>query len=176
MEKPDLERASQFLADGGYSWNGGIFAFRAGRFLEELEKHRPAIAEAARLSVQRGRQNGLCFHPDRDAFAVIEGESVDYAVMENTDRAAMVPASMKWSDIGNWQALRDARGGDDAGNRAPENAELVDCSGVLVESDGPRVSAIGLNDIAIVVNGDEILVTTMEGAQKVGKLGGAANQ
>lgn len=176
VEKPDEERARQFLADGGYSWNGGIFAFQAGRLMEELALHRPAIAAAARTSVERGRQEGMCFHPDKASFAEIEGESIDYAVMENTDRAAMVGAAMRWSDIGNWQALRDARQGDGSGNRAPGNAELVGCEGVLVESDGPRVSAIGLKDVAIVVNGDEVLVTSMDGAQRVGNLDGAKNQ
>ena len=176
VEKPDLERARQFLADGGYSWNGGIFAFRAGFFLEELARHRPALAEAADKAVRRGRQDGMRFHPDPEAFAPIEGESVDYAVMEKTDRAAMVPADMGWSDIGSWAALREATDCDGDGNSVRGRAELVDCRGVFVDSDGPRVSVIGLENVAIVVDGDEVLVTTMEGAQMVGKLDGAARQ
>lgn len=176
VEKPDLERARQFLADGGYSWNGGIFAFRAGFFLDELARHRPALGDAAGKAARGGRQDGVRFHPDADAFAAIKGESVDYAVMEETDRAAMVPADMGWSDIGSWAALRDATDCDGDGNSVRGRAELVDCRGVFVDSDGPRVSVIGLENVAIVVDGDEVLVTTMEGAQKVGKLGGAANQ
>jgi mannose-1-phosphate guanylyltransferase len=176
VEKPDLERARQFLAEGGYSWNGGIFAFRAGHFLEELARHRPRLAEAAEKAARLGRQEGARFHPDPAAFAEIEGESVDYAVMEETDRAAMVPASMGWSDIGSWAALREATDADADGNSVRGRAELVDCQGVFVDSDGPRVSVIGLADVAIVIDGDDVLVTTMEGAQKVGKLGGAANQ
>jgi mannose-1-phosphate guanylyltransferase/mannose-6-phosphate isomerase len=176
VEKPDLATAREFLADGGYSWNGGIFAFRAGQFLAELAKHRPALAEAAARSVSGGSEQGARFHPDAGAFGEIEPESVDYAVMEETDRAAMVPASMGWSDIGNWAALRDATDRDHDGNSARGRAELVDCSGVFVDTDGPRVSVIGLADVAIVVDGDEVLVTTMAGAQKVGKLGGAAKQ
>jgi len=176
VEKPDLATAQSFLADGDYSWNGGIFAFRAGAFLAELERHRPALAKAVLAAVAAGREEGLAFYPDAQAFATIEPESVDYAVMEETDRAAVVPAAMGWSDIGNWQALRDARGADQHGNRTRGNVELVDCRNVLAETDGPRVSVIGLEDIAIVVDGDEVLVTSMTGAQKVGKLGGAANQ
>ena len=176
VEKPDFERARQFLAEGGYSWNGGIFAFCAGHFLDELARHRPELAAAADKAVRRGRQEGARFHPDPAAFAEIEGESVDYAVMEETDRAAMVPASMGWSDIGSWAALREATDADQDGNSVRGRAELVDCKGVFVDSDGPRVSVIGLADVAIVIDGDEVLVTTMEGAQKVGKLGGAANQ
>ena len=176
VEKPDLERAKTFLADGGYAWNGGIFAFRVGTFLAELEAHRPAIAAQARAAVAAGRTEGARFYPDAEAFAAIDSESVDYAVMENTAHAAMVPADMGWSDIGNWDALLAARSRDDQGNCAPASAELVDCRNVLVESDGPRVSAIGLDDVVIVVDGNDVLVTTRAGAQLVGKLGGAVNQ
>ena len=100
-----------------------------------------------------GRTEGARFYPDAEAFAAIDSESVDYAVMENTAYAAMVPADMGWSDIGNWDALLAARSRDDQGNCAPASAELVDCRNVLVESDGPRVSAIGLDDVVIVVDG-----------------------
>ncbi len=176
VEKPDLATARGFLADGDYSWNGGIFAFRAGRFLAELARYRPALAEASARSVSGGSEEGSRFLPDGAAFAAIEPESVDYAVMEETDRAAMVPAAMGWSDIGNWAALREATDRDHDGNSVRGRAELVDCRGVFVDTDGPRVSVIGLDDVAIVVDGDEVLVTTMEGAQKVGKLGGAVRQ
>ena len=176
VEKPDLERATGFLAHGGYSWNGGIFAFRAGAFMAELERYRPALADAVRRAVAEGSEDGARFHPAPAPFAQIVSESVDYAVMEETGRAAMVPVSMGWSDIGSWQSLRDARPGDEDGNRVRGSAELVDCTRVLVDSDGPRVSVIGLEDVAVVVDGDEVLVTTMAGGQKVGTLDGAKNQ
>lgn len=176
VEKPDLARAEAFLADGTYAWNGGIFAFRAGAFLAELEAHRPAIAKAARAAVIAGHEEGHCFHPGVAEFAAIASESVDYAVMENTARAAMVPAAMGWSDIGNWDALHAAREHDAAGNSLRGIAELVGCRNVLVETDGPRVSAIGLEDVMIVVDCNEVLVTTRAGAQLVGKLRGAAEQ
>ncbi|MBS0254851.1 MAG: mannose-1-phosphate guanylyltransferase [Proteobacteria bacterium] len=176
VEKPDLARAEQFLAEGGYSWNGGIFAFGAGTFLAELEAHRPAIARAARAAVAAGHDDGRRFHPGAAEFAAIESESVDYAVMEPTARAAMVPVSMGWSDIGNWQALHQARSRDAAGNSVIGRADLVDCRDVLVESDGPRVSVIGLEGVIVVVDGDEVLVTSAAGAQLVGKLPGASSQ
>lgn len=191
VEKPDLARAQEFLASGEYAWNGGIFAFRAGNFLAELEQHRPGIAAAARRAVELGEADGQRFYPDSEAFAAIESESVDYAVMENTARAAMVPADMGWSDIGSWEALHAARleqdrgqdgagdgagARDESGNHVSGPAELVDCRNVLVDSDGPRVSVIGLENVVIVVDKGEILVTTAAGAQKVGKLQGAINQ
>lgn len=176
VEKPDLARAMEFLASGEYAWNGGIFAFRAGTFIDELGKYRPAILAAVRDAVGRGKWDGMRFHPDAAAFSRVESESVDYAVMENTDKAAMVPAVMAWSDIGNWQALHEALDRDEHGNAVRGPAELRDCSNVLVMSDGPRVSVVGASNLVVVVDGDEVLVCTPEGAQSVGKLSGAANQ
>lgn len=176
VEKPDLKRASAFIEDGGYSWNGGIFAFRVGDYLSELRAHRPDIAKAVDDAVMRGKADGRRFHPDADLFARIEGESVDYAVMENTERAAMVAADMAWSDIGSWDALHAARASDEHGNSVTGDAELVDCRNVLVDSDGPRVSVIGLEDVIVVVDGNDVMITTRTGSQKVGKLSGAANQ
>lgn len=176
VEKPDLERAKAFVADGNYAWNGGIFAFRVKDFTAELTAHRPAIAEAAKAAVDRGRADGQRFHPDAAAFAQIDSESVDYAVMENTARAAMVPADMDWSDIGNWDALHQARQSDAEGNSVTGSAELIDCRNVLVDSDGPRVSVIGLEDVIVVIDGDDVMITTRGGVQQVGTLKGAANQ
>lgn len=178
VEKPDLERAKAFLAEGIYAWNGGIFAFRVKDFLGELAAHRPQIASVVAEAVRKGAQDGQRFHPDADTFATVESDSVDYAVMENTSRAAMVPADMDWSDIGNWHALHEALERDENGNsvRGSGAAELVDCRNVLVDSDGPRVSVIGLEDVVVVVDGDDIMITTVAGAQKVGKLSGAVNQ
>ncbi|MCX7284517.1 MAG: sugar phosphate nucleotidyltransferase [Novosphingobium sp.] len=176
VEKPDFARAMEFLSSGDYAWNGGIFAFRAGTFLEELGKHRPLILAAVRESVAAGRADGQRFLPDAAAFATVPSESVDYAVMENTDRAAMVPAVMAWSDIGNWQALREALVCDDSGNAVNGTVELKDCTNVLVMSDGPRVSVVGAANLIVVVDGNDVMVCTPEGAQNVGKLSGAANQ
>lgn len=175
VEKPDLAKAKEFLKDGGYAWNGGIFVFRAGQLLDELSAHRPEMAKAVQEAVASGREEGVQFHPDAQIFAAIEGDSIDYAVMENTQNAAMVPVAMGWSDIGDWSALHDAMPIDDSGNMGAK-AQLVDCRNVLVKSDGPRVSAIGLEDIIIVVDGDDVLVTHRGHTQKVGKLDGAQNQ
>lgn len=176
VEKPDAALARDFLASGEFAWNGGIFAFRAGAFLEELALHRPAMAQAVRDAVAQGTDNGRRFHPAASAFASIVAESIDYAVMENTRRAALVPVEMGWSDIGNWAALRAARQADADGNVVRGEANLVDCQGVMVDSDGPRVSCIGLDDVIVVIDGDEVLVTRGDGAQQVGKLGGASGR
>lgn len=171
VEKPDRATAKQFLADGGYSWNGGIFLFSAGHYLEELAVHRPAMAKQIEEAVSGGAEADGVFRPDAARFEAIEGDSIDYAVMEQTDRAAMVPATMGWSDIGNWQALAEARQGQSRGRH-----DVLDGRNVFIDSDGPRVSVAGLSDIIVVVDGDEVLVTTAEGAQKVGKLSGATGK
>lgn len=176
IEKPDRVRAEAFVAAGTHAWNGGIFAFRVGTFLDELAMHRPDILKAVRAADQAGRIEGRQFHPGAAEFDAIKAESVDYAVMENTSRAAMVPVDMGWSDIGSWDALHAALDRDASGNSIQGRAELVECRNVLVTSDGPRVSVIGLEDVVIVVDGDDILVTTHAGTQLVGKLHGAANQ
>lgn len=178
VEKPDRARAEAYLASGEYSWNGGIFAFRAGHLLAELAAYRPEMARLVLEAVAGGATDGVCFHPAREPFAAIAGDSIDYAVMENTARAAMVPADMGWSDIGNWAALADALVGeaDDSGNVVRGRADLAACSGVFAMTDGPRISAVGLEDVCIIVSGGEVLVTTRDGAQAVGKLPGAINQ
>lgn len=179
VEKPSLGLAKEYLASGRFSWNGGIFGFRAGQLLAELTEHRPEMAKLVRAAVEKGAEQGNRFYPDSASFNRIDGESIDYAVMENTARAAMVPVDMGWSDIGNWAALSDALGNEaDAGGNTDvgARADFDECRGVFALSDGPRVSAVGLQDVCIIVSGDEVLVTTREGAQRVGKLPGALEQ
>ena len=178
VEKPDVARAVAYLAEGTYCWNGGIFAFRAGTFLDELAQHRPEMAKSVREAVEQGETQGARFLPAFGPFSEIAGDSVDYAVMEETDRAAMVDADMGWSDIGNWQSLREVRAdeADEAGNIARGPADLLDCRDVMVETDGPRVSVVGLDDVIVVVDGGEVLVTSSRGAANVGKLKGPSNQ
>lgn len=179
VEKPDLARANAYLASGEYCWNGGIFAFRAGLLLAELAAHRPAMARCVAEAVAGGRSEGVRFHPAAEPFAAIAGESIDHAIMENTARAAMVPADMGWSDIGNWAAIADALAdqADPSGNVARGGpVDLAQCSGVLAVTDRLRISAVGLTDICIIVSDGEVLVTTRADAQAVGTLPGATSQ
>lgn len=176
VEKPDSARAQAYVDSGEYSWNGGIFAFRARDYLAELKKHRPELEAAVRESVDKGREVDGRFLPETAAFDRIASESVDYAIMENTDRAAMVPADMSWSDIGNWAALHGARERDEQGNAVRGPVEIVNCRNVLVDSDGPRVSVIGLDDMIIVVDGNDVMITRADHAHLVGHLSGAKNQ
>ena len=170
VEKPDETRARSYLASGEHAWNAGIFVFRAGDFLSELAKVRPLLAQAVRDAVAAGLTRGGEFHPDPGPFSAIRSESVDYAVFENTDRAAMIITDMKWSDIGSWPALRAARDKSAQGNTVRGRAELVDCRNVLVDTDGPRVVALGLQDVIIAIDGDEIVVASADRASEIGEI------
>ena len=172
VEKPNEDEARSYISQVGFAWNAGIFVMRAGDYLAELERQRPDIARLVRRSVENGEEVERGFIPQADEFLAIDGESIDYAVMEGTERAAVVSIDMGWSDVGNWDALASARGVDGTNNVRPTaNADLVDCNGVLVETDGPRVSAVGLRDVTIVVDGDEVLVVARGSAADVAKLG-----
>ena len=170
VEKPDASTAEQFLTQGGFVWNAGIFAFRADVFCEELARYRPQMAENVAASVANGTDAAGVFQPDAGPFAEIAGESVDYAIMEHTERAAVVTANMDWTDIGNWAALHTLLGGDGDGNVFAPPARIVDSTNVIVRSDGPRVTAIGVKDLVIVADGDEILVLHKGAAQDLTRL------
>ena len=161
VEKPDLATAEALLAGGEASWNAGIFAFGAGTYLEELRKHRPELAAAVTRAVQQGTGSGDLFHADSTTFADVSAEAVDYAVMENTDCAAMVEADMGWTDVGDWPSVRATRPKDGQGNAVRGDVELTACRDLLVDTDGPRVRCIGLQNIAVIVDGNDILVASI---------------
>src|SRR6478672_9850977 len=107
VEKPDAATARAYLAEGGYSWNSGMFLFRASRYLQELERFRPDILVAVRAAFATARHDGDFVRLDHQAFAACPSESIDYAVMENTDAAMVLPVDIGWNDVGSWSALWD---------------------------------------------------------------------
>lgn len=167
VEKPPRDQAEAMLAAGGHYWNAGIFLARAGTFVDELERHAPAILAAAREGANRARRDGRVWRIDDDAFAASPAKSIDYAVMEPSERVSVMPVAMGWSDIGSWQALVDASAKDDRGNAVPGNALAIDCKDVLVRSSGPKVAAIGVEGLVIVATSDAVLVMSPQHAQRV---------
>lgn len=167
VEKPDIETARAYCADGGYDWNGGIFLFSAGAFLEALARHAPAIFEASKEAVSAQRHEGRRIRPDATAFAAAPSMSVDYAVMEKADRVAVVPVSLDWSDVGSWDALLDALDKDDAGNAVAGDMIALDNEGCLIRSEGPLVAAIGVKDLVVVATADAVLVVPRDQCQRV---------
>jgi mannose-1-phosphate guanylyltransferase len=167
VEKPPLDRAEAMLAEGGHYWNAGIFLASAATWREELLRHAPGILEAASEALEQGTRDGPLIRIAEAPFARAPAKSIDYAVMERSDRVAVVPVSMGWSDVGSWTAVFDASTKDRGGNVVVGNALILDSHANLIRSDGPRIAAIGVDDLVIIASGDSVLVTKLSQAQRV---------
>jgi len=170
VEKPDQSTAEAYVASGDWFWNGGIFLFSAAAYLKELELQRPATLEACREAVRLGRGDLDFFQLDKDAFEAAQAESIDYAVMEHTADAAVVPVDMGWNDVGSWSALWETNAKDSQGNVLVGDVTVRDVQNSYLRTDGPLVAAIGLDNVVIVVNADTVLAVAKERVQEVGKL------
>lgn len=170
VEKPDAARAAQFLASGEYLWNSGMFLFRASRYLAELGKHAPDILAACRKAVEGSKQDLDFTRVDKAAFLACRSESIDYAVMEKTDAAAVVPLDAGWSDVGSWASLHDALDGDAAGNVTRGDVVLENCSGSYVYASSRLVAGLGLKDYVVVETKDAVLVAPRDQVQDVKSL------
>lgn len=164
VEKPDRETAERYVADGGYLWNSGIFAWRADAFLEEVDHRLPevgaGIAEIARDAAALPR-----------VFPRLPSISVDYGVLEKTDRAEMVPATFRWDDVGSFDALADHLPADADGNRARGDLLALDATGVVsVAPDGHLVAALGVTDLVVVATPDATLVVPRDRVQEVKRI------
>ncbi|RFB04899.1 mannose-1-phosphate guanylyltransferase/mannose-6-phosphate isomerase [Parvularcula marina] len=167
VEKPDRETAEAYLKDDRYSWNAGIFLFPARLLLKEAEAHAPEILRASIDALRASMRTTDKIALDAEAFAAVPGDSIDYAIMERTDRAAVIgPVSMGWNDIGSWHAVRELKGATE-GHNAADNAIVSNCHNTLVHSDGPLVAAIGLENVVIIATGDAVLVVDADHAQEV---------
>jgi mannose-1-phosphate guanylyltransferase/mannose-6-phosphate isomerase len=170
IEKPDLERAKEFVAAGDYFWNAGMFLFSARRYLEELQRFAPDIADTcARASATAVREKDFT-RVDEAMFASCRSDSVDYAVMEKTGDAVMVPLDAGWSDVGSWAALHDVLPADAQGNVTRGDVLLEDTEGCYVHADSRLVAALGLEDMVIVETADAVLVAPKHKVQDVKKL------
>ncbi len=168
VEKPNRERATQFIATGQYSWNAGIFLLNARSFMSELKRLAPAIDAAVEQSMTGARVDGLFVRPDGAAFRACPSDSIDYAVMERTDKASVVPVSMGWSDLGSWDALWDIGAKSAAGTVTSGDVMVLDTKDSLVRSDGgPMVATVGLRDMIVVATRDAVLVAPRDRAQDV---------
>jgi len=170
VEKPDRKTAESFLKSGGYLWNSGMFLFKSARYLEELGKHAPAILEAAKAAVSSAKSDLDFIRVDAAAFAQSPSDSIDYAVMEKTDSAAVVPLDAGWSDVGSWSSLHEALERDSAGNALRGDVLSVDTSGSFVLAESRLVATVGLKDHVVVETKDAVLVAPKDRVQDVKKL------
>ncbi|MGP1666994.1 MAG: mannose-1-phosphate guanylyltransferase/mannose-6-phosphate isomerase, partial [Rhodanobacter sp.] len=171
VEKPDMATAETYLADGGYDWNSGMFLFKASRYLEELAAHAPAMLAGVREAYAAATVDLDFVRIDRDAFAKVPDDSIDYAVMEKTQRAAVVPVSCAWSDVGSWSALWLTGDKDADGNLCEGDTMMVGTRNSLLRShDRHLLATVGVDDLIVVSTPDATLVAHRDAAQDVKKI------
>lgn len=167
VEKPDLATAQTFLASGEYSWNSGIFMFSSRTLLAETARLRAGMLQGCREALAQGATDLFFFRLDAERFAGVDSVSVDYAVMEHTAKAAVVPVEMGWSDLGSWSALWAELDQDEDGNVLRGDAVAHQSKGCLIRSDGPLVATLGLTDTVVVATGDVVLVADRNRDQEI---------
>jgi mannose-1-phosphate guanylyltransferase len=170
VEKPDLETAESYLAEGGYYWNSGMFMFRADRYLEELGKFRPDILEACQKAMADTSADMDFVRVNNAAFEACPDESVDYAVMEKTDRAVVLPLDAGWSDVGSWAALWEIKAKDGRGNVLDGDVIAHDTSDSFVMSSNRLVTTLGVDNLIVVDTPDALLVADKNKIQDVKKI------
>lgn len=170
VEKPDAATAAGYIQAGDYYWNSGMFAFQASSFIAELERLEPAMVTSCRAAVRSGKQDLDFFRLEPAAFEACKSISIDYAVMEHTPKAAIVPVEMGWSDIGSWEALWDASDKDIGGNALKGDVLHHATRNSYLRSEGPLVAAVGVEDLVVVATKDAVLVSRKDASQDVKKI------
>ena len=167
VEKPDAATAAQYLASGQYFWNSGMFLFQASRYLAELERHAPAMLAACRAAFEGAKRDTDFVRLDKAAFAACPSDSIDYAVMEKTADAAVLPIDVGWNDVGSWSALWQVAQQDGDGNAHHGDVLALDCHDTLAWADRRLVAMIGLRDVVVVDSDDSLLVAHKDHVQEV---------
>ncbi len=166
-EKPDAETASGFVKSGEYYWNSGMFLFRASAYLTELERLNPSVAQCCRLAMAGARPDLQFVRVDAAALKACPSVSIDYAVMEKTDKAAVAPLDAGWSDIGSWSALRAVQAQDANGNALRGDVITVETRNTLAHADSRLVTLVGVEDLIVVETKDAVLVAHKDKVQQV---------
>jgi mannose-1-phosphate guanylyltransferase/mannose-6-phosphate isomerase len=167
VEKPDQQTAEQYIGSGEYYWNSGIFLIRADRWLEEVMRFAPEILEHCQQAMDKGKQDSDFFRVNRTDFLSCPSNSIDYAVMEKTDRAVVVPLSAGWSDVGAWPALWDVCPRDSDGNVTRGDVITEDTRNSLLVAQHRCLATVGIDDVIVVETADAVLVASKDKAQQV---------
>ena len=170
VEKPDRETAQAYLDEGNYYWNSGMFLFTPTDFLGELEKFNPEMLEACRKALSHAETDHDFVRLDEEAFAASPSDSIDYAVMEKTDHAAVVPVDLGWNDVGAWSALWEIGDQDGDGNVLMGDIVTQNVRGSYIRSEGPLVAASNVDDVIIVATDDVLMIADKGHAQDVKKV------
>ncbi|MBC7003569.1 mannose-1-phosphate guanylyltransferase/mannose-6-phosphate isomerase [Photobacterium sp. BZF1] len=167
VEKPDLAKAQSYLASGDYYWNSGIFLFKASVYLDELKENNPDILNACKLALSEAQSDLDFIRLDTQSFKDCPSDSIDYAVMENTTKAVVVPMDATWSDVGSWSALWEINDKDSDGNVTKGDVITVETNDCLVYSQNKLVSTVGVENLIVVDTKDAVLVTHKDKVQDV---------
>ena len=167
VEKPNLETAQNYVASGDYYWNSGMFIFKASSLIAELEQFSPDIVTQCRKALSAGRSDLDFIRLDSDEFIACPSNSIDYAVMEKTDKAIVVPLDAGWNDVGSWPSLWECSDKDESRNVLKGDVRIDGVSNSYIHSEHRLVSVLGLNDIVLVETADAIMVASKERAQDV---------
>lgn len=170
VEKPDKTNAIRMLKASRFFWNAGIFLFRADTFLQELARHAPDMIDACQKSIDAAVIDTDFIRPGADAFKACPADSIDYAVMEKTERAAMVPLDAGWNDVGSWAELHKVSSKDEHGNALSGDVVIHDCSDSYISSSSRLVTAVGVSNIVIVEDKDSVMVAAKDRSQDVKEL------
>lgn len=168
-EKPDRQTAQAYLDKGGYFWNAGIFLFSPEALLSEMNNFHPDIVKHSEQAYKKAGLKSGQIDLDADSFAACPSESIDYAVMEPTDKAAVVPADIGWNDIGSFTSLHALKKGEN-GNAVKGDVIAYDTANSLIETDGPLVTTVGMDGFAVIVKEGSVLVAKLDAAQDVKKI------
>jgi len=170
VEKPDLATAKKYLQSGKYLWNSGMFLFRADTFLHELQLHVPEMVTFCRQSVEKAQQDLDFLRLDKEAFSNCPSDSIDYALFEKTENAAVVPVDPGWSDIGSWSALWEVSHKDSHGNVLHGDVLAVDSSGSYIRAENRLVATVGIEDMIVVETADAVMIADKNHVQDVKKI------
>ena len=170
VEKPDAVTAKQYLSQGNYYWNSGIFMFTASKFLDEMKRHRPNIYEACELALRHAKKDLDFIRLDRDAFAACPSESIDYAVMEHTKDGVVVPLDAGWSDLGSWSSIWDISTKDENNNLMKGDVIHSDTTNSYIHSEHRLVTTLGVDNLIVVETPDAVMVAHKDKVQDVKQL------
>ncbi|CAI0773794.1 Mannose-1-phosphate guanylyltransferase 1 [Serratia liquefaciens] len=170
VEKPCLEKATEYLASGEFSWNSGMFMFKTAKFLQELQQFSPEIFSTTQQSVVDSQRDMNFIRVDQEIFKHCPSDSIDYAVMEKTRDAVVIPIDAGWSDVGSWTSLWDVSEKDALGNVNLGEIISIDSNNNYISSDGALVATIGLDDLIVINTNDALLISTKDRVQDVKKV------
>lgn len=170
VEKPNLETAQEYVAEGSYLWNSGMFMFKASVYLQELEKYNPAIGKSAKDSIINSKNDLDFVRLNKDSFEQSPEDSIDYAVMEKTDKAVVVPLDANWSDVGAWNSVWEVSPKDKNGNVLRGDTIVESTNNTLVHAEHRLVSVLGLDDVVVIETSDAVLVANKNKVQDIKKI------